>query len=817
MEQAQKETSVTTDCLIVGFYDPDFQEYEQLIRTMGENTGAYRNLTWGMVQSEGRLYRCLDLLTRYHYEGRPAPARPFNNADYLWLCVTYLSTYLNKHGHSTDYVSLPHFEKEQFREKLLAGNIRTIAITTTLYVAPHPILDLVAFIRRYNREVKIVIGGPYISSQAKTLTPEELSDQFKLLGGDFYVIGAEGEHAFACLLDVICNGGDLASVENIAYREGDRFVLTRESQESNPLEENMIEWSRFPKADIGEFLTLRTAKSCPFACSFCGFPQRAGAYKYLPVELVEKDLNAINDLGTVTTVAFIDDTFNVPKTRFKELMRMMIRNKYDFKWNCYYRSDHGDDEAIALMAEAGCEGVLLGIESGSDRMLKNMNKTARRKDYERSIPLLQKSGISCYASLIIGFPGETLETVQETIDLIEQTKPDFYRPQIWYFDPITPIADRRDEFGIKGWGFSWSHNTMDVDTACDLIERTLLSVKNSVWLPEHGFEQWSTFYLKRKGMTIPQVQRYADAFNTAIKERLLAPGHKEASPEILETIRLCAQFDRPVAPDLGPVERLAGGRYLDAEAFWFGEFGSGPTSSNLQVLADRAESADEPWESHPVGLDRKDLDAACSGCGAQPRDLLLGAFSALLSRLSGLGEAIVVTASTDESGSVQSFPLRLVATDDTRFGDHVRTVAEKWSGSAPHAIYSWNILTNPIRMGFAGTVPPVLDVAFVHLEPSDGDGFGLLGRALEGHPRVYESLRLVLEVMGEGPALRFNLVSRLGGDLTRALVACLTRTVEWAARNPDGRLVDLSLLDAETRIPTERASVLKYQTEEFEF
>src|SRR4029078_1736945 len=103
-----------------------------------------------------------------------------------------------------------------------------------------------------------------------------------------------------------------------------------------------------------EFVTLRTAKSCPFSCSFCGFPQRAGKYKYLGVELLEKELDDIRNIGTVTTLTFLDDTFNVPKERFKEILRMMIRNNYGFKWNSFFRSDHGDDEHIVMLGHTGC-------------------------------------------------------------------------------------------------------------------------------------------------------------------------------------------------------------------------------------------------------------------------------------------------------------------------------------------------------------------------------------------------------------------------------------------------------------------------------
>src|SRR5262249_6019856 len=156
------------------------------------------------------------------------------------------------------------------------------------------------------------------------------------------------------------------------------YKATPISVESNSLEDNFVDYALFPRQELGEFISTRTAKSCPFSCAFCAFPERAGKYTYQSVEQVERELNAIEALGTVTTVTFIDDTFNVPKGRFKEILRMMIRNKYSFKWNSTYRCDHGDEDLIELMGRAKCEGVFLGVESGSNKILKIMNKAATR-------------------------------------------------------------------------------------------------------------------------------------------------------------------------------------------------------------------------------------------------------------------------------------------------------------------------------------------------------------------------------------------------------------------------------------------------------
>jgi anaerobic magnesium-protoporphyrin IX monomethyl ester cyclase len=531
------------DCLVIGFNDSDFPSYVDMVKSMGTDSGAYKDLNLAYVDYQGKPYRSMDLLNLFHAERHRGDILPLHNSDFLWPVITYLCTYLWRRGFTYDYVNLPHLEKEKLIDKLKNNDILTIAITTTLYVSVHPVLELMSLIRKYNPKAKVIVGGPYVSNLPKMTDGLTLQRLFKYIGADYYVISSEGEGALVNILKALKSKGDFDKVDNIAYKKDKTYIMTNASIESNPLEDNLVEYGLF-KNDVNEFVTLRTAKSCPFSCSFCGFPQRAGKYKYTGVELVEKELNAIRDLGSVTTLTFIDDTFNVPKERFREILRMMIRNNYGFKWNSYYRSDHGDEQTIELMGKAGCEGVFLGIESGSDAILQRMNKTSRRKDYLKAIPLLRASGIRPHANLIVGFPGETMETYQETVSLIEEARPDTFRAQLWYADPVTPIWNKREEYGITGSAFTWSHNTMDSQTACDLVDKMFLDVENSTWLPQYGFEQWSLFYLQRKGMPYEQIDAFIRAFNEAIKDKLRDAGKSEVSPQLFERMRVHSEFGK---------------------------------------------------------------------------------------------------------------------------------------------------------------------------------------------------------------------------------------------------------------------------------
>jgi len=542
-----------TDCLLIGFNDYDFGKTVQAIRGNDESSGAYRDLNLAFIELDGQARRAMDILNEVNATGE----KPYHNADFLWPVILYLGSYLARRGYSFDYVNLFHLEKEKLRTKLLAGGIRSVAITTTLYVSPQPIIEIVSFVRECDPDVQIIIGGPYIASQAAMMDDDSLRQLFAYLDGDLYVIGAEGEGALVEILKVLRGEGSFDAVRNIAYRGETGFVLSGRETEENPLEDNPVDYQLFPKAEIGEFLSIRTAKSCPFACAFCGFAERAGKYKYLDLAMVEKELDAIRDLGGVTTLTFLDDTFNVPKKRFREILQMMIDKDYGFRWNSFYRADHGDEETIRLMKAAGCEGVFLGVESGSDFILEAMNKTSRRKNYMTAIRLFREHGIVTHANLLVGFPGETEATVAETISLIEEACPDFFRAQLWYCDPITPIWQQKEKFGIRDFAFNWSHNTMDFRTASRLVERMFLSVRNSIWLPQQGFELWSVFYLQRKGFSLAQVKGFVRAFNDAIREKLIFPDAREPSPQLIENLhrwgKLQNEVDLPAAGEYAPL------------------------------------------------------------------------------------------------------------------------------------------------------------------------------------------------------------------------------------------------------------------------
>lgn len=521
-------TGSPLDCVVVGYNEMPFEAYESILGKYGSDSEAYRDLQFSFVEADGKKLIYTDLLNHArNLTGHgPANGEEFMSGDIPNLAAVYLTNFLRQRGLSAAYINLFQKEKEKFIE-YLAANPLCVALTTTFYVLNFPVSEMVAFIREHNPKVKIVVGGPLVANHLRNYSGEELMATLQDIGADIYVTDAQGELTLAQLTACLKDGGDIDDVPNLIIAQDGRLHRTKSVQENNSLDENHINWQSFPDEHLGHTIQTRTARSCAFKCSFCNYPERAGALTLASLDTLEREFDSIRDLGGVKNLVFIDDTFNVPLPRFKEICRLMIKKDYRFDWFSYFRCSNADDETFELMAESGCKGVFLGVESGSPSVLKNMNKAATIERYAEGIKRLKAHGILTFGSFIIGFPGETQETVDETIEFIKQTRPDYWRAQMWYCEPGTPIERQRDKYEITGNGFVWSHSTMESLEAMDHIERMFLTIDESVWLPQWSFDFWIIPYLLGRGVSADQFKEFMLKANKLLALNIASIPHQQ--------------------------------------------------------------------------------------------------------------------------------------------------------------------------------------------------------------------------------------------------------------------------------------------------
>jgi radical SAM PhpK family P-methyltransferase len=511
MRASKRRNAVYTskvDCIVIGYNEIPFQRYESFLRNYGTDTEAYRDLQFSFVDLAGNKLDYVGLLNYVYSQAHPqADSNRFKSGDIPNLAAMYLTNFLRQRAVATEFINLFQYEKERLAE-LLSMNPVAVAITTTFYVVNLPVNEMVEFIRSHNKDVKIVVGGPLVSNHSRNFDGLALRATLNDMGADIYVNDGQGEHTLYSIVECLKSDGDLSKVPNIIYFDQGKMLRTDTSPENNSLDENYIDWTRFPGTPLGPTIQTRTARSCAFSCSFCNYPARAGKLTLASLDTFETELNSMKALGNVKNVVFIDDTFNVPIERFKEMCRLMIRKNYGFNWYSYFRCSNSDDEAIDLMVESGCKGVFLGIESGSATILKNMNKAATPEKYIAGMKRLHERGVLTFGSFIVGFPGETEETLQETIDFIKQTRPSYYRAQSWYCEPGTPVDRQREKYSIKGEGFVWQHATMDSQEAMDHIDRMFLDIRESQWLPQWSFDFWIIPYLQGMGIGVNEFREF---------------------------------------------------------------------------------------------------------------------------------------------------------------------------------------------------------------------------------------------------------------------------------------------------------------------
>ncbi len=268
-----------------------------------------------------------------------------------------------------------------------------------------------------------VLGGPHA-----TAAPEKTLEQ--LCRVDFVVRG-EADEALPMLCDAVVRGQSAADVPGIYLRQGDRI-----HQGPPPLAPD-IHAVPLPARDLLAGIydrrlyhtlmvrrrpveTMITSRGCPFSCGFCY--TRGHNYRHRRADAVVDELARIRDRGIVD-VEICDDTFTVDRKRAMEIFDGIIRARLGLSFRIKSRTDVFDERLARRASEAGAYLVAFGMESGSQRMLDAMNKRITVQDNARACELTRKYGMQCHSSWIIGYPGETPQTVHETVEFIKKNRP----------------------------------------------------------------------------------------------------------------------------------------------------------------------------------------------------------------------------------------------------------------------------------------------------------------------------------------------------------------------------------------------------------
>jgi len=496
------------DCIVVGHNEFDFGDFATSQQKASRHLADYYQVKSNSYIFHGKRMTYMELFN--HVVTKATGKNPnFNLFEMPSLGVCYLKSYLQKRDFKVEIINFFNDEIEKFKELLSSKQISSVAITTTLYSSYDPIVEIVKFVRKHSPNTKIIVGGPSIFNLVLEHDTEYQDTIFELMGADICIIDSQGENTLNQVLGQLGNVQNLSNIPNLSYYHNGKFHRTARMPENNDMDENRVEWNYITRDLISQIVCLRTARSCPFACSFCNYPALGGAHVLRTLETVEYELKTLHEIGTQVLI-FIDDSFNIPIVRFKQLLRMMIRNQFNFQWISFLRCSNVDEETLNLMKQSGCIGVFLGIESGDQTILKNMNKKAKIDKYKWAIGELTKRHINTFVNVLCGFPGETEQSVMNTLNFIEESKPTFYNVSLFYYNHSAPVHKKAAEFALTGVGRNWKHCTMDSKEAADWSKYMFNNIKNSIPCVIYGFGYFGWAYLISKGFSIEQAKTFGE-------------------------------------------------------------------------------------------------------------------------------------------------------------------------------------------------------------------------------------------------------------------------------------------------------------------
>jgi radical SAM superfamily enzyme YgiQ (UPF0313 family) len=320
-------------------------------------------------------------------------------------------------------------------------------------------------------EATIVLGGAGYS-----IFPESA---LSFLGADMGIQG-EGEVVFPDLIERLERGASLSGLPGL-YLPGHGLQCKRmfaKNLDTLPLPDTDLLSLPSQKEEL--WMPVQTRRGCPLSCSYCSTGTIEGRVlrRHSPEAIVQW-IARWREAG-VHQFYFVDNTFNLPPSHAKEICRKLIDHGLNTRWWSILYPKHVDKELGGLMARAGCEQVSMGFESGSERILKNMNKRFTLKEVRQISEMLSEHGIRRMGFLLLGSPGETRGSVEESLVFADSLKLDTLKITTGVrIYPHTSLAKKAIDDGVIS-----SHDDL-------LLPRFYLAKGLENWLPE-TLKNWVT-------------------------------------------------------------------------------------------------------------------------------------------------------------------------------------------------------------------------------------------------------------------------------------------------------------------------------------
>ncbi|MGD0804685.1 MAG: radical SAM protein [Candidatus Bathyarchaeia archaeon] len=368
------------------------------------------------------------------------------------LGIGYISAHLRDAGYKNSIIDATFIGEKEAIAKVRSLHLRIIGIYSMFTMREASL----RFARALRNDCDLLVaGGPL-----PTVEPESYLNDF-----DVAAVG-EGEETTL----EIARGLKLREIDGLVYRERAGRPL-RPGESGGDVIHNSprrvlknLDAIPLPARDLfdnqhyigyykqrGEPPTTSaiTSRGCPFACDFCSHPIFGESFRERSAANMADEVEQVLSLG-YERVFFQDDCFTLTKGRVTKFCEEVERRGLRFGWECLSRVDSMDRDTAARMHAAGCDQVFFGLESGSERVLKIMNKSATPEMGRRAVEAAKAGGLKTGAFFIFGYPGDDTESMLETLHFANSLPLDYLSFTYPYPIPGTPLYERVKDKMMEG-------------------------------------------------------------------------------------------------------------------------------------------------------------------------------------------------------------------------------------------------------------------------------------------------------------------------------------------------------------------------------
>ena len=379
-------------------------------------------------------------------------------SDYLFppLGLAYIASSLEQSGQCVEILDMNalNLDENHLVSRLSSGTVHIVGFTATTPVINRAI-KLCKTVKETDPSIVTIVGGPHVSA-----IPDQAIESSCV---DITVRG-EGERA----MTEVANDKSLDSVRGIIYRKGEEVIRNPiapllDDIDSLPFPaRHLLPANRYstPLIKRKPFTTLLTSRGCPYNCTFCyHFPFGHKFRPRSPKNVIAEVDDLVHNHG-IRELDILDDCFTFAPSRTYEICEEIIAAKYDLIWRCSngIRVDTITKDLLELMHKAGCVHAAFGVESGDPEILSNIRKGVTIDKITRVFKWCRQVGIETTALMMIGNIGENRQTIQRSIEFVNDLDPDYVNWAIAVPFPTTEfhkwvtengyfLTDNWDDFG----------------------------------------------------------------------------------------------------------------------------------------------------------------------------------------------------------------------------------------------------------------------------------------------------------------------------------------------------------------------------------